>query len=76
MQAQGGDGSFVLADCGVAGGNAAITHREEGFTGRVILFHEEAGIPWEFQAPPDTVLGSEHREPYASDVRRAKIRGT
>jgi 3-phenylpropionate/trans-cinnamate dioxygenase ferredoxin reductase component len=50
---------MVIVGGGVAGGNAAVTLREEGFAGRVVLVGREAGIP--FGRPPlsKTYLRSE-----------------
>ena len=59
MQAQGGDRPIVVIGGGLAGGNAAVTLREEGFKGRVTLVGREPGIP--FGRPPlsKTYLRSE-----------------
>jgi 3-phenylpropionate/trans-cinnamate dioxygenase ferredoxin reductase subunit len=50
---------IVIVGGGLAGGNAAVTLREEGFGGRVILISREPGIP--FGRPPlsKTYLRSE-----------------
>jgi 3-phenylpropionate/trans-cinnamate dioxygenase ferredoxin reductase component len=49
----------VIVGGGLAGGNAAVTLREEGFAGRVVLIGREPGIP--FGRPPlsKTYLRSE-----------------
>jgi 3-phenylpropionate/trans-cinnamate dioxygenase ferredoxin reductase subunit len=59
MQARRGDGAIVVVGGGIAGGNAAVTLREEGFKGRVTLVGREPGIP--FGRPPlsKTYLRSE-----------------
>lgn len=41
---------IVIVGGGLAGGNAAVTLREEGFGGRVVLISREPGIP--FGRPP------------------------
>src|SRR6202047_1830436 len=38
-------GPIVIVGGGLAGGNAAVTLREEGFRGRVVLISREPGIP-------------------------------
>src|SRR5438445_5782562 len=50
---------IVIVGGGLAGGNAAVTLREEGFAGRVVLISREPGIP--FGRPPlsKTYLRSE-----------------
>ncbi len=50
---------IVIVGCGLAGGNAAVTLREEGFRGRVVMISREPGIP--FGRPPlsKTYLRSE-----------------
>src|SRR5438445_12006894 len=50
---------IVIVGGGLAGGNAAVTLREEGFGGRVVLVSREPGIP--FGRPPlsQTYLRSE-----------------
>src|SRR5262249_23519869 len=50
---------IVIVGSGMAGGNAAVTLREEGFTGPVVLIKREPGIP--FGRPPlsKTYLRSE-----------------
>jgi 3-phenylpropionate/trans-cinnamate dioxygenase ferredoxin reductase component len=50
---------FVIIGGGLAGGNAAVTLREEGFGGRVVLVGREPGVP--FGRPPlsKTYLRSE-----------------
>ncbi len=40
----------VIVGAGVAGGNAAVTLREEGWRGRIVLLGAEPGIP--FDRPP------------------------
>jgi 3-phenylpropionate/trans-cinnamate dioxygenase ferredoxin reductase component len=59
MQARGGDRPIVVVGGGLAGGNAAVTLREEGFKGRVTLVGREPGTP--FGRPPlsKTYLRSE-----------------
>ncbi|MGA8014445.1 MAG: FAD-dependent oxidoreductase [Candidatus Dormiibacterota bacterium] len=55
-----GDGvPIVIIGGGLAGGNAAVTLREEGFEGRVVLIGREPGVP--FGRPPlsKTYLRSE-----------------
>ena len=49
----------MIVGGGLAGGNAAVTLREEGFTGRVVLVGREPGVP--FGRPPlsKTYLRSE-----------------
>jgi 3-phenylpropionate/trans-cinnamate dioxygenase ferredoxin reductase component len=58
-RARGGDRPIVVVGGGLAGGNAAVTLREEGFKGRVTLVGREPGIP--FGRPPlsKTYLRSE-----------------
>jgi 3-phenylpropionate/trans-cinnamate dioxygenase ferredoxin reductase component len=53
------DASFVIVGAGLAGGNAAASLREDGFSGRVVLIGREPGIP--FGRPPlsKTYLRSE-----------------
>ncbi len=50
---------IVILGGGIAGGNAAVTLREEGFRGRVVLISREPGVP--FGRPPlsKTYLRSE-----------------
>ena len=59
MQARGGDRPIVVVGGGLAGGNAAVALREEGFEGRVVLIGREPGVP--FGRPPlsKTYLRSE-----------------
>jgi 3-phenylpropionate/trans-cinnamate dioxygenase ferredoxin reductase component len=59
MQARRGDKPIVVVGGGLAGGNAAVTLREEGFRGRVTLVGREPGVP--FGRPPlsKTYLRSE-----------------
>jgi 3-phenylpropionate/trans-cinnamate dioxygenase ferredoxin reductase component len=59
MQSRASERPFVIVGGGVAGGNAAATLREEGFTGRVALISNEHGVP--FGRPPlsKTYLRSE-----------------
>ena len=54
-----GSGPIVIVGGGMAGGNAAVTLRQEGFRGRVALVGREPGIP--FGRPPlsKTYLRSE-----------------
>src|SRR5437660_9476730 len=51
--------AIAIIGGGLAGGNAAVTLREEGFGGRVVLISREPGIP--FGRPPlsKTYLRSE-----------------
>jgi 3-phenylpropionate/trans-cinnamate dioxygenase ferredoxin reductase component len=51
--------TFVIVGSGLTGGNAAVTLREEGFKGRVVLIGREPGVP--FGRPPmsKTYLRSE-----------------
>jgi 3-phenylpropionate/trans-cinnamate dioxygenase ferredoxin reductase subunit len=42
--------AIVIVGGGLCGGNAAVTLREEGFTGRLVLIGREPGIP--FGRPP------------------------
>src|SRR6516162_8944746 len=44
------DQIVVIVGAGLAGGNAAVTLREEGWPGRILLFGTEPGIP--FGRPP------------------------
>jgi 3-phenylpropionate/trans-cinnamate dioxygenase ferredoxin reductase subunit len=44
------DGTMVIVGAGIAGGNAAVALREEGFDGRVVLLGEEESPP--FGRPP------------------------
>ena len=50
---------IVIIGSGMAGGNAAVTLREEGFPGPVVLISREPGVP--FGRPPlsKTYLRSE-----------------
>jgi 3-phenylpropionate/trans-cinnamate dioxygenase ferredoxin reductase component len=50
---------IVIVGSGLAGGNAAVTLREEGFKGRIVLVGREPGVP--FGRPPlsKTYLRSE-----------------
>ncbi len=59
MNAEATDAPFVIVGAGLAGGNAAATLREDGFSGRVVLIGREPGIP--FGRPPlsKTYLRSE-----------------
>ena len=54
-----GSGSIVIVGGGMAGGNAAVTLRNEGFGGRIALISGEPGVP--FGRPPlsKTYLRSE-----------------
>jgi 3-phenylpropionate/trans-cinnamate dioxygenase ferredoxin reductase subunit len=54
-----GGGPIVILGGGMAGGNAAVTLREEGYRGRVTLISRERGVP--FGRPPlsKTYLRSE-----------------
>jgi 3-phenylpropionate/trans-cinnamate dioxygenase ferredoxin reductase subunit len=53
------DQTFVVVGSGLAGANAAVTLREEGFDGRIVLIGREPGVP--FGRPPlsKTYLRSE-----------------
>src|SRR4051812_36558489 len=53
------DETFVIVGGGLTGGNAAVTLREEGFKGRIVLIGHEPGVP--FGRPPmsKTYLRSE-----------------
>ena len=53
------DAPIAIVGAGLAGGNAAVTLREEGFLGRVVLIGPEPGVP--FGRPPlsKTYLRSE-----------------
>ena len=42
--------TYVIVGGGLAGGNAAVTLREEGFDGRLVLIGREPGVP--FGRPP------------------------
>jgi 3-phenylpropionate/trans-cinnamate dioxygenase ferredoxin reductase subunit len=44
------DQTAVIAGTGLAGGNAAVTLREEGWRGRIVMLGNEPGIP--FGRPP------------------------
>src|SRR6267143_2882029 len=59
MSAEDAGEAIVIVGGGLAGGNAAVTLREEGFAGRVVLISREPGIP--FGRPPlsKTYLRSE-----------------
>src|SRR6266446_9511814 len=59
MPERTGGNPIVIVGGGMAGGNAAVTLREEGFRGRVVLIGREPGIP--FGRPPlsKTYLRSE-----------------
>ncbi len=54
-------GPIVIVGGGMAGGNAALTLRQEGYRGRLILISQEPGVP--FGRPPlsKTYLRSEER---------------
>src|SRR2546430_13775220 len=45
-----GEQIVVIVGAGLAGGNAAVTLREEGWRGRIVLLCAEPGIP--FGRPP------------------------
>src|SRR5256712_9137194 len=45
-----GEQTVVMVGAGLAGGNAAVTLREEGWRGRIVLLGAEPGIP--FGRPP------------------------
>src|SRR5947209_13037375 len=59
MPAEDTGDAIVIIGGGLAGGNAAVTLREEGFEGAVVLIGREPGIP--FGRPPlsKTYLRSE-----------------
>jgi 3-phenylpropionate/trans-cinnamate dioxygenase ferredoxin reductase component len=59
MAGQSTGNGMVIIGAGMAGGNAAVTLREEGFAGRVVLIGQEPGVP--FGRPPlsKTYLRSE-----------------
>ena len=59
MRARGADRPIVVVGGGLAGGNAAVTLREEGFEGRLTLVGPEPAVP--FGRPPlsKTYLRSE-----------------
>src|SRR5277367_4371235 len=59
MAGGSGSGPIVIVGGGMAGGNAAVTLREEGFRGPVVLISREPGVP--FGRPPlsKTYLRSE-----------------
>jgi 3-phenylpropionate/trans-cinnamate dioxygenase ferredoxin reductase subunit len=61
VQSQAGAEPIVIVGGGMAGGNAAVSLREEGFRGRVVLITREPGVP--FGRPPlsKTYLRSEER---------------
>lgn len=72
--------TFVIIGASVAGGKAAETLREDGFTGRVVLVGEETEPPYE--RPPLSkgyLLGNDPRqqaflhEPYWWDERRIEL---
>ena len=44
------DQVVVIVGAGIAGGNAAVTLREEGWKGRIVLLGAEPGVP--FGRPP------------------------
>ena len=59
MAVRTGSGPMVIVGGGMAGGNAAVTLRQEGYRGRVALISQEHGVP--FGRPPlsKTYLRSE-----------------
>jgi 3-phenylpropionate/trans-cinnamate dioxygenase ferredoxin reductase component len=59
MAGPGTRSAMVIIGGGMTGGNAAVTLREEGFAGRVVLIGQEPGVP--FGRPPlsKTYLRSE-----------------
>ncbi len=61
MSTENAGNPIVIVGSGLAGGNAAVTLREEGFAGRVVLISSEPGIP--FGRPPlsKTYLRSEEQ---------------
>ena len=56
-----GPQTFVIIGAGLAGGNAAVTLREEGFEGGIVIIGREPGVP--FGRPPlsKTYLRSEEK---------------
>jgi 3-phenylpropionate/trans-cinnamate dioxygenase ferredoxin reductase subunit len=50
MAETSGSGPIVIVGGGMAGGNAAVTLRQEGFRGRLVLISREPGVP--FGRPP------------------------
>ncbi len=56
-----GNKPMVIVGGGLCGGNAAVTLREEGFDGRILLVAPEPGVP--FGRPPlsKTYLRSEEQ---------------
>jgi 3-phenylpropionate/trans-cinnamate dioxygenase ferredoxin reductase component len=61
VQNEAGAEPIVIVGGGMAGGNAAVALREEGFRGRVVIITKEPGVP--FGRPPlsKTYLRSEER---------------
>jgi 3-phenylpropionate/trans-cinnamate dioxygenase ferredoxin reductase component len=61
MSSANGDQPIVIIGGGLCGGNAAVTLREEGFEGRLLLVAPEPGVP--FGRPPlsKTYLRSEEQ---------------
>ena len=59
MYARVGGSPIVIVGGGIAGGNAAVTLREEGYRGRIAIISREPGVP--FGRPPlsKTYLRSE-----------------
>src|SRR5258705_8609799 len=59
MEPRAGERLFVIVGSGMAGGNAAVTLRDEGFRGQVMIITQESGVP--FGRPPlsKTYLRSE-----------------
>src|SRR5271156_6621986 len=59
MAERTGGRPIVIVGGGIAGGNAAVTLRQEGYRGRVVLISREPGVP--FGRPPlsKTYLRSE-----------------
>jgi len=51
--------SFVIVGGGLAGANAAVTLREEGFKGRIVLISGEPGVPFGRPLLSKTYLRSE-----------------
>src|SRR5271157_4762524 len=57
------DEAFVIVGASLAGANAALALRDEGFDGRVILIGDETDLPYE--RPPlskDYLMGKSGRE--------------
>src|SRR6266481_6393938 len=59
MEPRAGERPFVIVGSGMAGGKPAVTLRDEGFRGQVMIITQESGVP--FGRPPlsKTYLRSE-----------------